>query len=167
LNESFQWYSSRHRESVIGAISAGAFFILIGFIFVTTPGLFDRILDFFRDFNFVLVPNTGIYFFAPVNPGAHLVVYAAVRQFSLAWCLFQIVILALRIAYRSPLNKKAETVSNLVFWLGVAFLIDMFLNEKARLLEWFVFWSTIIMLLGLTLIVRAIIIAAASTRRVT
>jgi hypothetical protein len=158
LNESFEFSSSKYREGFFSAISAGFFFILVGAIFVTTPNLFDNIIAFLRDFDIVSVPHTeNLLLPAPVSPSAHSDVYSAVTKFSLIWGLYQIAILALRFIARSPLNKKAETASNLVFWLGASYLINTFLIETTT---WFVFWATIIMLVGVSLIARATILAA-------
>jgi len=161
LNESPKVVQPRYREGLFSSVSAGFFFILVGTIFVTMPNLFDNILAFFRDFGTVSVPNTDILLPAPASPGAHSVVYSAVGQFSLIWGLFEIVILVLRFSVGSPLSKKAENASNLVFWLGASFLIYTFLNETTTATTWFVFWTTIIMLIGASLIARAVILAAA------
>jgi len=166
VNESLEGFSRRHRESLFSAISAGFFFLLVGAIFLTTPNLFDKILTFFRDFHLESISPSlrDIRLPAPAFPRAHQEVYVAVAQFGFVWALFQIVILVLRFVARSPLSKKAETVSNFVFWVGLGFLTRMFLIDTTR---WFVFWAGIIMLLGLSLIVRAIILAAVPTRYVT
>jgi hypothetical protein len=158
VNESFEGVSHKYRDGLFSAISVGFFFVLVGAIFVTTPNLFDKILDFFRDFDLVTVPNQPRWLLpAPASPMDHSVVYSAVVQFSFALGLFQIVVLALRFVARSPWSKKAETVSNLVFWLGASFLTRTFLIETTR---WFVFWAGIIMLIGVSLITRAIILVA-------
>jgi len=137
----------------------GFFFILVGAIFATTPNLFDKISTFFRDFDLVRVPNQlGWLLPAPAFPGRHSAVYSTVEKFSFALGLFQIVVLALRFGARSQWGKKAETVSNLVFWLGTSFLIRTLLIESTG---WFVFWAGIIMLVGVSLVTRAIILAAA------
>jgi len=146
-------------EVLFSAISAGFFFILVGTIFVTTPNLFDKILAFFRDFNIVSVPNMKIFLPAPASPGNHSMIYSAVTHFSLVWALFQIVILTLRFVARSTLTKKVETLSNLVFWLGANYLIPTFLNETTTSTTWFAFWTVILMLIGMSLIIRAIILA--------
>ena len=151
--------SPRYSEGLFSAISVGFFFILVGAIFVTTPNLFDKILDFFRDFDLVRVPNQpGWLLPAPEFPVRHSVVYSAVEKFSFALGVFQIVVLALRFVARSPWSKKAETASNFVFWLGTSFLIRILLVESTR---WFVFWAGIIMLIGVSLVIRAIILAVA------
>lgn len=158
MNESSKFSSSKYREGLFSAISAGFFFILVGAIFVTAPNLFDNIIAFFRDFDIVSVPHTeNLLLPAPVSPSAHLDVYSAVTKFSLIWGLYQIAVLALRFIAHSPLSKKAETASNLVFWLGASHLINTFLIETTK---WFVFWATIIMLVGVSLIARAVILAA-------
>lgn len=159
MNESSNVPQPRYREGLFSAISAGFFLVLVGAIFVTTPNLFDKILVFFRDFDIVSVPNTeNLLLPAPVSPNTHSDVYSAVARFSLIWGLYQIVILLLRFVIRSPLGKKAETVSNLVLWLGASYLISAFLNGTTT---WFAFWGTIIMLIGVSLIARAIILVVA------
>jgi hypothetical protein len=159
LNESSKCFPLKYRESIFSAISAGVFFIVVGAIFVTTPNLFDNILAFFSDFGLVGVPNSGFSFPAPESPWTHSVLYSAVTQFSIIWGLFQIVILVLRFVVDSPYSKKAETASNLVYWLGASYLISTVLNETTTVETWFVFWAGIIMLIGVSLIIRAIILA--------
>jgi len=162
LNESFERFPHRYREGLISAISAGFFLVLIGAIFMTTPNLFDKIIDFFRDFDLRPVPNLeNLRLPWPAFPRTHLVVYMAVEQFSYVWGLFQIVILALRFVVRSPWSKRAESVSNIVFWFGAGFLIGTLLVETTR---WFVFWSGIIMLFGVSLVIRAIVLAVVPIR---
>lgn len=143
----------------MGAVSAGCFLILIGLIFAVTPNLFSSILDFFRNFVVVTVPNTEISLPAPETPSAHAVVYSAVGLFSLIWGILEIVFLALRFIVRSPLDKKAENASNIVSWLGGSYLISTMLTATTTLTVWFVFWTEIIMLIGVVLIVRALILA--------
>lgn len=157
MKESSEGFPREYEEGFFSAISAGVFFVLVGAVFVTTPNLFERITAFFGDFDIVHVPNMEFLLLAPESPGTHSTVYSAVGRFSFVWGLFQIVILALRFVARSPLSKKAETVSNIVFWLGTGFLIHSFLNETTTVTTWFAFWAATIMLIGVSLINRAII----------
>jgi hypothetical protein len=159
LNESARIFQSKHREAFFSAISAGFFLLSIGMIFIITPNLFDKIVSFFNDLAIVRVtPN--IVTISPVTPSAHSTVYTAIMQFSLVWGIFQIAILILRFVARSPLTKKAETSANLVFWLGAYYLISLYLNKTTTAKTWFEFWTLIIMLAGVSLIVRAVILAA-------
>lgn len=160
-----------YRENIFSAISAGVFFVLIGAIFVYATfiqgiDLIGDIIAFFRDFDIVVVPHTEkILLPAPGHPFEHLSLYSAAQQFGIVWGLYQVGILALRFVAGSPLDRKAETSSNIVFWLGASYLNSIFLNETALSVNpketWFVFWSTIIMLSGLSLVVRAVILAVA------
>lgn len=161
MNKDPRDFPYRHKEGLFSAISAGVFFVVAGAIFVTTPNLFDKIIAFFRDFDIVSVPNTEILLPAPASPGDHSVLYSAVTQFSFIWSLYQLVILALRFVVRSPLSKKAETVSNVVFWFGTSYLIQTFLDEMTSATTWFEFWSTVIVLIGVSLLARAAIFVVA------
>jgi hypothetical protein len=182
LNASAQVIPSKRLEGILSAISVGVFFLLVGVIFVVNsspnqPNLLDRIIDFLTHFDITQVNNLGVYLPAPTSPLRHSTVYLATEQFSFVWGLFQVIILALRFAARSPLSKKAETVSNFVFWIGASFLISNFLldtrwtqvyraSPNPAMTVWFVFWSMIIMLLGFSIIIRAIVLAAAPKRHV-
>jgi len=146
----------KYQEGLFTAISAGIFLLLVGTIFVITPNLFDKILDFFGDFKLVDVPNTDVVFLGPEFPRLHLTVYQAAGQFSIALGIFQIVILALRFVIPSSWEKRSETVGNLVYWAGAAFLIQLFLIENT---QWFIFWSTIIIIVGVSLIAKAVVMA--------
>ncbi len=172
LSESYKKIPYRQKEGILSAISVGVFFLLVGAIFVVNsppnqPNLLDRIIDFLTHFDIVRVSELGIYLPAPTAPLRHTTVYLAAQQFSLVWGLFQILVLALRFAIGSPLSRKAETLSNFVFFVGASFLIGYFLLDTrwlavmSAITIWFVFWSTILMLLGLSLIVRAVVLAAA------
>jgi hypothetical protein len=166
LNESPRFIRPRVREGLISAVSIGFFFLLVGAIFVITPSLFDKVQAFFNDFTTTeAIPHlSNVFLPVPASLGAHTVVYTAVWQFSVVWSVFQIMILAFRFVVGSPLRRKARTAGNIVFWLGATYLIGTLLTSASltgsRALEnWFVFWAALIMLIGLSIIVRAIILA--------
>jgi hypothetical protein len=144
---------------VVSAASVGCFFILIGIIFALTPNLFNSILDFFNDIVVVPVPNTSISLPAPSNPGAHTVLYSAIWIYSLVWGILEIVFLATRIIIGSRFDKKVENASNAVFWLGANYLVGQMLNASTTRTIWFAFWAQILILIGVTLIIRAILLA--------
>ena len=148
----------QHQEPIFTAISVGFFFLLVGTIFIITPNLFDKILDFFGDFTLVDVPHTSIMLPAPESPQLHLTVYQAAWQVSIASALFQIIILALRFVIPSSWSKKSEAVGNLFSSVGSIFLIQSFLIDST---QWFVFWSTILILIGVSIIIRAAVMAIA------
>lgn len=144
-------------EAIFTAISVGFFFILVGFLFVTTPNLFGNTMDFLKSFELADVPNTGIIFPAPASASSHIELYQAIIQFSFALAAFQIVMLVLRFITQSPWGKRAETMGNLVFWLGAGILVENFLLQPT---QWFVFWSLLIIIIGVSMIARAIVLAA-------
>lgn len=146
----------KYNEGIFTAISVGFFLVLVGTIFIITPNLFDKILDFLRSFGLLDVPHTDLTFIGPEFPFLHLTVYQAVAQFSIALAVFQIFILALRFVIPSSWEKRSETAGNFVYWTGAAILIQLFLIENT---QWFVFWSTLIIIIGVSLITRAAVIA--------
>jgi len=166
LTEQPQITHLRISEGLFSAISAGFFLLLVGILFVITPNLFQGIEDFFTGFALKSIPHlTNVFVPVPEDLAKHMVVYTAAGQFSLVWGIFQIIILALRFVVGSPVSKKAETAGNVISSLGTAYLIDVLLtNTKLigpnALENWFVFWAALIMLIGVSLIVRAFILAA-------
>jgi hypothetical protein len=156
------WTPHRYyREGIITAISAGVFFILVGMIFVTRPGLYGSLQNFFSAGAWTnrTIGNTTITVPVPANPAAHTEVYNAVLEFCLAWGFFQILILVFRFVTTSPRQRKARTISGVVFWFGTAYLINTYLNATATQDAWLTFWAAIVVLIGVTLIVRAIALA--------
>lgn len=148
------------REGIFSSISIGAFFILIGVIFITTNGLWDKILNFFNNLTFAEFARTGIFLPAPEFPAAHSVLYGAVFNFCVGLIIIQILILMLRLLFDSPLRKTAETAGNLVFWIGASYLAFTYLNLETTLNSWFVFWTGIIIVVGLSWLFRALILLA-------
>lgn len=151
----------KYQEGLFTAISVGFGLLLVGTLFIITPNLLSKIVDFFKDFNLVDVPNTNMIFPAPGHPSIHSVVYQAAAQFSLALTVFQVVILALRFIIPSSLVKKSESVSSLVYWAGASFLIQSFLIDTTHVsfMDWFEFWSLIIVLAGVSILARAAFMA--------
>ena len=147
-------------ESIISGVSVGAVFILIGVVFVFAhPGrLWDGIVSFFSNLTLREVPNLIISLPAPSNPAAHAVVYTAAFQFSIGIGVLQIILLALRLAMNSPISRTAETVGNLVYWFGAAYLITLYLGDTTNITQWFTFWSAILVMLGLSLVARALVL---------
>jgi hypothetical protein len=149
-----------NHEGIISTISIGFFLILAGAIFISTPDLVTKIVAFFNNFTTVRFPNTtDVFLPVPVSLRAHLVLYNAAGEFSLIFGIFQILILILRFVFHSPLHRKAEGVSDIIFWLGISYLISLYLTPQITIVMWFIFWSMVIMLVGMSLIARAIMLA--------
>ena len=149
-----------HQESILNAISVGTVFILLGVVYVLAlpTSLWDRVVGFFGSFATSHFPGTSISLPAPVNPANHVVFYNALFQFCLGIGLLQILVLALRLMWRSPVGRIAETSGNLVFWLGASFMVATFLNVSTTTRLWFAFWGALLLVIGFSLLARAAVI---------
>jgi hypothetical protein len=150
------------KENLITAIYVGFIFILLAvlyFINVHTK-LWANFVSFLGAFILATVPGTSISLPAPANPAAYTVLYNAVFQFCLGIGVLEIAILALRIWLNSPLTRKAETIENIVLWLGASYLTATYLVNITIISEWFVFWAGIILIFGLSLVARAFVLIA-------
>jgi hypothetical protein len=162
MNENVNVRSSAYKahERLFSAISAGSVLILLGVIFVInlSANLWEAIIDFFGNFTLAQVPTTGIYLPAPLSPAP--VVYGAVFQFCIGLGILQIIFLVWRLMLNSPIGKTAETIGNLVYWFGAAYLVTTYLNSTTTISKWFVFWAGILIILGLSLIARSFVLLA-------
>ena len=150
-------------DSIISAVSVGAVFILLGLVFVLAlpNNLWDKTIAFFTNFTSRNVPGTtGFVLPAPANPGMHAVFYTAVFQFSVGIAFLEVLTLALRVAFGSPIRRIAETVGNLIFWFGAAYLDQAYLNSSTTLNSWFTFWALLLVVLGFSIIVRGLVLLA-------
>ena len=159
-----QAFTDKKKESLITALYVGAIFIILALIFVLDTGIWGRLINFFSTLTLAQVPGTSISLPSPLNPASHTQLYNAAFQFSIGVGILEIIILTVRILLHSPLARKAETIENLVFWLGTSYLIISYLVNMTLQTEWFVFWAGIILVAGLSLVTRAFILLAARYR---
>lgn len=154
--------SEKRKENLFTAIYIGAVFIIIAAVYVShlPNSLWDELVDFFTSLTLSPIPGTSIPLPAPSIATAHTDLFFAVFQFAIALGVLEIIILFLRIYFRSPVKRKAETVENIVFWLGTSYLAIAYLVNIDQQSEWFVFWAGVIMTFGLALVVRAFILLA-------
>lgn len=158
--------TDKKKEGLFTAVYIGAIFILIAVIyFIHLPNsLWNDLVNFFSTLTLAEVPGTGIGLPAPSNPAAHMQLYTAVFQFSIGIGILEVLILVLRVALHSSVSRRAETVENIVFWLGTSYLVTTYLVNMTIPSEWFVFWAGIILVFGLSLVARAFILIANAKR---
>ena len=141
----------------------------LGFILVLLVVLYyvNVHVDVWNDFNhflnnFVLasIPGTSLQLPAPGSPGANVSLYNLAFQFCIGLGAIEIVILLTRMWFNSPLTRKAETIENVVFWLGTSYLVITYLVNITIISEWFVFWAGIILIGGLSLVARSFVLLA-------
>jgi len=166
------WHHQRlHHEGILSAVSVGFFLILVGLLFISTPSLYDNVVKFFSNFKTEQVGSTNISLPIPQNL-ANYDIYVTIRQFSVIWGVFLIAMLGARLILSSSTRKLAENVGDITFWLGAAYMVQIFLVAPTQAqpptidsTKWLEFWAMIIGLIGISLIVRAIFLAAARLRR--
>lgn len=131
----------------LSIVSFGFFLALLGVIWMITADCSSEVVDFIKD----LFKNTeGL----PAPDYPHPVVYTAATQFCLAFGVFQIVILALRFLLRESVDRKAGTISGIVFWLGAGFFLNMLAVGD---IGWFGFLAGLIICVGLLIIVSSLV----------
>jgi hypothetical protein len=152
----------KKKENLITALYLGAVFILLAIIyFVNLPNnIWTSIADFFSTLTLATVPGTSFGLPAPLVPSAHLLLYITGFQLALGLGVLEIAVLTIRILLHSSISRKAETIQNLVFWLGASYLVITYLVNMTIMTEWFVFWAGIVLIGGFALIARAIVLIA-------
>ena len=144
-------------EGLVTALSIGGFFIILGLVFALTPAISQQTNNFFSDLTTVTFPfgspGSTVSLLAPAHPADHQSFYSAVMNFLIGIGVLQIVILALRIAVHSRIRRVAQSVSDLIFWLGAAVIANVFLLAGTQN-GWFQFWSLLIVIVGVSLIAR-------------
>ncbi len=154
-------------EGLISALAAGGFFIIVGLMFVITPDLWGKMVAFFGDFTTKSYPTSStstLSLWVPANPAAHLDFFMAVVYFFLAMGILQVVILAVRSAFKSRVGRIAETLGHAIFWLGGGVTAYVFLLA-GTLTGWFQFWALLIILVGVSLIARGGVLFAARSMK--
>ena len=150
--------TDKRKESLVTYVYVGAIFIILALVFVLNTGISGRIVNFFSSLILAQVPGTNIALPAPSIPAVHIQLYDIAFQFTIGVGILELITLMVRILLHSSMARKAETIQNLVFWLGTSFLIMTYLVYIVLQTEWFVFWAGIILIGGLALVTRALII---------
>lgn len=160
MNQNFQQHQTRHRDTLIIVISIGLSLILLGTIYITTPSLSYSLQTFLDPNSWTIsnIPNTNVFIPLPATPSTYLAVYLAALEFCLVWGLFQIFVLFFRFIIRSKPYRMGRTISRVVFWLGTSYLIYTYLNSTTTIVTWSVFWTALIILIGITFIIRAVVL---------
>jgi len=162
IDFNFSSLTDKRKESLLTAIYIGSLFIILAIVYYIniSEDLWNGLINFFTSLTLSVVPSTGISLPAPANPDHYINLYSAAFQFSLAVGFLEIIILMLRVGFNSPVPRKAETIENIVFWLGTSYLIITYLVNMTIPSEWFVFWAGILLIFGLALISRAFVLLA-------
>lgn len=152
----------KKKENLISALYIGFILVLLAVIYFINvhTSLWSNFNRFLNNFILATVPGTSIQLPAPENPAAYIALYNAAFQFCLGLGTIEILVLSLRVSLNSSLPRKAETIENLVFWLGTSYLVVTYLVNVTIISEWFVFWAGIILIGGLSLVARSFVLMA-------
>ncbi len=154
--------NEKKKENLITGLYVGGVFIILAAVYSINlaADIWNGLVNFFTSLTLAPVPTTGIALPAPSDPAAYANLYAFAFEFALALGILEIVILLLRVYLRSPVPRKAETIENIVFWLGTSYLVSTYLINMTIPSEWFVFWAGVIMIFGISLVARAFVLIA-------
>jgi hypothetical protein len=140
-------------------MSFGFFILLFALFFIIVPDYYTKVSEFLNDF-LTLKPIPGLSNIQlPFPEDPHPVVYETVMRFCLVFGFFQFFILALRFYFKSSVKKMAETISNIVSWLGAAFMFNLLFIKTVEHTQtefWFPFLGGLIAVLGFSLIARSL-----------
>jgi hypothetical protein len=152
--------SEKKKENLLSGIYVGSILITLAVIFIVQSSLWNQLVDFFTSMTLAPVPGTSVALPAPSNPTAYFELYMAVFEFTITVGAIEVVVLILRVLLDSPVQRKAETIENIVFWLGTSFLIITYLVNMTIAGEWFVFWAGVILITGLAFLARSFVLLA-------
>lgn len=147
-------YSRRQHSGDTGwlsTLSFGFFLALFGVIWVITPNLSSEVINFVKSLHLEYVSE---HVALPAPENSYPVLYRAAMQFCLVFGAFQIIILILRFMFHDSLDRKSGTFSNIAFWFGSSFFLNMLANEA---INWFGFLAGLIISVGLAIVTSSLV----------
>lgn len=139
----------RFGPALIGLVSFGSFLILLGIIIAITPNIVTEVTNFLNDLRFrQFFPF--VYFWVPSS--AHPVLYNAVLQFCVGWGIVQAIFLLARFAVGDWPERKARSISSVVFWFGLAYVVYLLINVVTGPVA----FSYFVIIAGISILVRVI-----------
>jgi hypothetical protein len=142
------------RRNLMGLVNFGLFLVTVGIVFVITPGLYNSLVQFVRDFRIAEI-SPGIFFPQPIHN--HAEVYGAFYIFCLLFGGLHIITLAGRFAFKDDLRRKTSTLASMIFWLGSAYITSMLI---ALSIAWPAFVGYIIAVGGVCIVLESLILLA-------
>ncbi len=137
----------------LGLASFGFFVLLIGALWVFTPGLTSAVQNFVLDFELQNV-TSNISLPAPVNVQDHTAVYMAVMEFCVVFGIFHVVVLALRFVFHDHIDRKADAVSGMAFWFCAAYFMNLLYGGS---IGWFSFIAGVVISGGVAITASSVV----------
>ena len=151
--------SQRRRDDYAGAISFGAFLVLLAVFYLANPSLPSEARAFISDFKPVQI-SQNFWWLEPSSN--HPILYSAAEQFCYLFGLVQVAILGLKLAKRSSIREKARTSSDIIFWLGAGYVSGVL---SGGALGWIPFLGILIILAGVSIVARSTVLLIAFRRQ--
>jgi len=144
----------------LGLVSLGVFLLLIGYIWLTVPTIWQEIGNFFRDLKPIYY-DSFIVFFEPRT--VHVVLYTAAATFCLLYAIWRFVLMAIRIAVRSYPTRIVRELTGGLFYVGAAMLFQRLASAELA----FRHFIPLVLVLGGAILVARGIFNTVVTRPVT
>lgn len=138
----------------IGLISFGILLSILGAILMKTPELTHEVRAFILDFHLEKVRFLTFDALFPAPEHSHPIVYKAIMELSFAYSASHVLILAMRFIFKESINRKADSVSSMLLWMGVGYFANMLFREH---ISWFGFIGGIILCAGASIILGSLI----------
>jgi hypothetical protein len=152
----------RSRTNWLGLASFGFFLLLIGTIWVANPSRLAKDVEaFVKPENWRLtavIQNStigNVTLPEPIEGQTYPDLYTAVMQFCFVFGVFSIVVLVLRFTFHEPIDRKADTVSSIAFWLAAGYFASLLIASPP--IGWFGFVAGIIISGGLAIVASSIV----------
>jgi len=137
----------------LGLASFGFFVLLIGAVWVFTPGLTSAVQNFVLDFELQNVTNS-ISLPAPANVQDHTAVYLAAMEFCVVFGVFHVVVLALRFVFHDHIDRKADAASGMAFWFCAAYFMNLLYGGS---IGWFSFIAGVVISGGVAITASSVV----------
>jgi len=140
----------RERVDLVDLAGLGYFLVLIGALIILRPDLPSLIRDFIGDFQMQQVWGGNVYL--PIPRSNHPALYGIAFDFCLYMLAFQVLGLLFRFVLNEPIDKKASSVSGVVFWGGFAWIISQL---SAGFIGWLAFLGWFVVVAGTSIVVQS------------
>ncbi len=141
--------AAAHIRSSIKTISFGLFLVLVGVFSIAFP-LIDEARTFFQDLRLQPIID-GIHVPLPTSHHPHF--FHILSYFSAIWGGWLIIVCILRIAMHDHWREVVHTLSDSIFWLGIAFLLSQI---EVGILQFRHIFAGMVILVGIGIVIKAL-----------
>jgi len=141
----------RSDDQLLRLLSFGVFLLILGIIVLATPNLSDQISAFVQDLKLEQI-QSGVNASLPAPQGPHPQLYGAAALFGLAFGVYLVLLLIAKFVLGADFNQKAETLTGVIFWLGIGLAMLALARET---IAWLLFVAIAVVLIAIIILVRS------------